>query len=185
MTTPESRWTGSSSFISTYEPVGLSEGVTRILIEGHTTHSKEVTESIGELRESTREELTLSTALVLSPMIDLEWTGVAAVLVELRYKSDSEADEVFENGESLNLSFGGLPRVARKTGPHQDRFGLWEWSFELSFVTLKLIDRSVIGKVRMSGRGCQLPRELREVELDRYWEGRSNFLDEFSAKEIE
>lgn len=118
-------------------------------------------------------------------MIDLEWTPASAVLVELRYKSDSEMGEVFEDGESLDIRLDGIPRVARKTGPHQDRFGLWEWSFGLHFVTLQFIDRSVTGKLRMSGRGCQLPRELQEVELDRYWEGRSTFLDELSTREIE
>lgn len=118
-------------------------------------------------------------------MIDLAWTRVAAVSVELRYESDSQADEVLEDGESLDIRVGGIPRVARMTGSHQDRYGLWEWSFELRFVTLKLIDRSVQGRIWMSGRGCQLPRELQEVELDRYWEGRSNFLDEFSIKELE
>lgn len=176
-------WRDSSSpFISTYEPDGLPEAVTRILLEGHATHSKQATESNGQLRESAREEFTLSTAVLLSPMIDLEWTCVAAVLVELRYDSDSETDEVFEDGESLDLRLGGIPQVARKTGPHENQFGLWEWSFELRFLTLQLIDRSVRGNLRMSGRGCQLPRELQEVELKRYWEGRSNFMDEFSTR---
>ena len=181
----EARWIGSSPFISTYEPVGLPQGVTRILLEGHSTHSKKSTESNDQLRESAREELTLSTAVLLSPMIDLEWTGVAAVLVELRYERDPATEEGFEDGESLDMRLGGISQVARKIGPHEDRFGPWEWSLELRFVTLQLIDRSVRGKLRMSGRGCQLPRELQEVELDRYWEGRTNFLDEFSTRELE
>lgn len=181
----ETRWIGSSPFISTYEPVSLPNGVTRILLEGHSTHSKQATESNDQLRKSDREELTLSTVVLLSPMVDLEWTGVAAVLVELRYESDPATDEGFEDGESLDMRLGGISQVARKTGPHEDRFGPWEWSLELRFVTFQLIDRSVRGKLRMNGRGCQLPSELREVELDHYWEGRSNFLDEFSTQELE
>ncbi len=113
-------------------------------------------------------------------MIDLEWTRVAAVLMELRYDSDSKANQVSEDGESLDMRLGGIAQEAHKTGPHQDQFGLWEWSVGLRFVPLKLIDRTVRGRIRMSGRGCQVPRELQEVELDRYWNGRYSFLDEFS-----
>ena len=139
-------------------------------------------ENNGQLRETVREELILSTVVLFSPMINREWTLLSAVLVELRYESDSGLDEVFEDGERLDIHLGGIPLVARKTGAHQDQFGLWEWSFELRYVTLQLIDRSVGGKLRMSGRGCPMPRELQEVELDQYWEGRSHFLDEFRAQ---
>ena len=179
------RRASSSPFISTYEPVGLPNGVTRILLESHSTHSERATESNGELRKSDREELTVSTAILSSPRVDPEWTDIASILVELRYDSDPATDEVFEDGESLDMHLGGIPQMARITGPHEDLFGLWEWSFELRFVTLQLIDRSVRGKLRMSGRGFQLPRELQEVELDRYWEGRSNFLDELRTPEPE
>ena len=181
----EVRWFGSSPLISTFEPIDLPKNVTRILLESHATHSKRATENNGQLGAFDSEELTLLTIVLFNPMIDLELTRVAAVLVELRYESDSKKDEVFEDGERLEISLGDIPRVARKTGPRQDQFGLWEWSFELCFVTLQLIDRSVKGKLRMSGRGSGLPHELQEVQLDRYWEGRSTFLDKFSVQELE
>ena len=177
----ETRWVGSSPFISTYEPIDLPKNVTRILLEGHSTHSNRTVENNGQLSESGSEVLTLLTIVLLNPMINLELTRVAAVLVELVYESESELDDVFEDGESLSIDLGGIPQVVRKTGPHQDQFGIWEWSTELLLVPLKLIDRTVQGKLRISGRGCQLPRELREVGLDGYWEGRATHLDEFKV----
>lgn len=169
---------GSSPFISTYEPINLPKDSKRILLESHSTHSNKTTETDGQLRESAREQFSVSTVVLLSPMLELGLTRVSAVLVALKYESDSGEDEVFDDGESVEMRVGGISHMVRKAGPYQDQFGLWEWDVRLPLVPLKLVGRTVRGKLRMSGRGCQLPRELREVELDRYWEGRSNFLDE-------
>jgi len=180
----EVRWIGSSPLISTFEPIDLPKNVTRILLESHATHSKRATENNGQLGAFDSEELTLLTIVLLNPLDDLDLNRIPSVLMELKYKSDAEKDEAIADGEPLEIRLVGIPRVARKIGAHQNRYGLWEWSFELCFITLQLIDRSVRGKIRMSGRGGKLPRELQEVELDRYWEGRSTFLDKFSIQEL-
>lgn len=148
------------------------------------TQSKKTTETKGQLQEVFGEELTLSTIVLLNPMIGLEWTRMAAVLVELSFNSNLKGSQFLEDGEKPKIVLKGISQEAHKTGPHQDQFGHWEWSVELPFVQLKLIDRSVLGKIRMSGRGYPLPSELQEVELVPYWDGRSDFLDEFSAQEF-
>lgn len=148
------------------------------------THSDKTTETNGQLREVFGEVLTLSTVVLFGPSIDLEWTQIPAVLMELAYNSNSKGSQFFEEGERLQIVLGGILQEAHKTGPHRNQYGLWEWSAELHSLPIQLIDRSVRGKIRMSGRGYPLPSELQEVELVPYWDGRSDFLDEFSAQEF-
>lgn len=171
----------SSPFISTYEPIELPRNVDRLLVESHTVHSRGTSVDRGLERTVDRNEFTLTT-IICSDSGDCEpWRSGSAMLVELWYESSPSLNaESLERSEQIALQISGAQYLASFIGSHEDSFGGWDWTITATGVPLNLVEETVRGSLRISGRDFPLPRELHSASLDEYWTNRLRIIGRYA-----
>ncbi len=160
-----------SPFDFTYEPSGLSEVSTRILIDQKNTRSASVTEIDGVISSvGSTAQLELKT-LVLLGSDDLSKRNESpAILIALNFADAIKLEKPI-GIKTIEVVMGNERIVGFESRVQANSFGLWDWTYTFRNVPLGVEGVEVTGSMDISGRSVEVPHSLVRTTLEKYWLG--------------